>query len=102
MRPVVAQVTFLRAHLNGLDETHIARRGAEIFQTGSQFDETCDELDSYFAPNALMHSHAEESDVVLSSAMPKMQWILDSFSVPSRFAQQAENSIASIDVLSID
>jgi hypothetical protein len=102
VRPVVAQITFLRAHLNGLDETHVARRGAEVFQAGGQFDETGDELNSYFAPNALMHAHAEESDVVLSSAMPKMQWILDSFSVPSRFAQQAENSIASIDVLSID
>jgi hypothetical protein len=88
--------------LNGFDETHVTRRGAEVFQAGCQFDETGDEPNSYFAPNALMYAHAEESDVVLSSAMPKMQRILDRFSVPSCFAQQTENSIASIDVLSID
>lgn len=59
MRLVVAQVAFLCAHQNRLNETHVARRRALVFQAGDQFDETRDELNRDFAPDALVHASSQ-------------------------------------------
>ena len=62
MRPAVVQIALLRAHLDALQQSHIARSRTQVFETSYQLDEVRDVEVGYHASDAGVRAAAVGGD----------------------------------------